>query len=272
MSWRKKKEVVVLTNLLAFATGLVFLLLSRHYFTTEALVTIFGLLGSYLTISIVVNLFHTSFIRPSEDEARDENLKKLLDQRINSILGNSAKYGFAGFIPEMDFKGLFNSLESGDTLWWLDTYCPGHGLWEDELRRAISRGALIHMLVLSPDSRYAEDRAREIGGTYTPQRFKNELGSFREALEIIRTELQAASGHVEIVEYTDRPGMPVYLVVKKDGGVYGYSSLFLGKPTGVAFPHMRWIMAEVGVVQQLLDYVQAKWRRNAKTVEASERG
>lgn len=262
MSLRNRKEVIILTNLLAFSIGLILLLLAQLYSTEEPWTTVAALLGSYLTVSVVVSLFHSAFLKPSEDETRREELKDLLDQRINSILGNSAKYGFSGFIPEMDFKMLFKSLESGDTLWWLDTYCPSHELWEDELRGAVSRGAEIKMLVLSPDSDYAVDRATEIGGTYTSDRFKNELKSFREALEIVKSELHSASGSIEIVEYADRPGMPIYLVVKGDGQVLGYSSFYLCKPTGVSFPHMKWTLAEFPVVQHLLVYVTAKWQRN----------
>ena len=262
MTWRKRKEVIVLTNLLAFLLGLLFLLLSDRYFTSEAFITVFGLLGAYLTVSVIVNLFHRSFLKPSEDEARKRELEYLLDERINAILGNSAKYGFSGFLGEMDYKSLFLSLEENDTLWWLDTYCPAHELWEDDLRCAISRGARIRMLLLSPETKYAVDRAGEIGGTYTAERFKKELRNFKEALEIIQRETVEKSGSLELVEYKDRPGMPVYLVCKSDGVLFGFSSLFLGKPTGVAFPHMKWTMSEYGVIQHLLDYVQKKWERN----------
>lgn len=270
MSWRNRKEVIILTSLLSFVIGLLLLLSSKLYLTTEPWETIARLLGAYLTISVVVNLFHRSFLKPSEDEARRKELETLLDQRINAILSNSTRYGFSGFIPEMDFKNLFRSLERKDTLWWLDTYCPSHELWEDELRCAISRGAQINMLVLSPDSNYAVDRANEIGGTYAPERFKKELSTFKESLEIIKAELKDASGSIEIVEYTDRPSMPAYIVVKRNGEIFGYSSLFLGKPTGVSFPHMKWIIAEASVVQLFLEYVQAKWNRNRSATDTRQ--
>ncbi len=117
-------------------------------------------------------------------------------------------------------------------------------------------------MVLSPKSKYAVDRAKEIGGTYTPAKFKSELKSFKESLEMIQKETETKPGALDIVEYLDRPGMPVYLVVKSNGTAFGFSSFFLGEPTGVAFPHMKWTMAEFSVVQPLLEYVEAKWKRN----------
>ena len=262
MIWRTRKEVVVLTNLLAFSLGVILLLLSKHYLASQPWKTASGLLGAYLTISIVVSLFHRSFLKPSEDEARKSELEVLLNERINEILGNSGKYGFSGFLPGMDYEGLFKKLEKGDTLWWLDTYCPGHELWENELRRALSRGANMRMLVLSAHSPYAVDRANEIGGTYTPERFKNELKSFIEALDIIKKETEQQPGKLEILEYTDRPGLPIYLVARNDTPIYAYSSLFLGKPTGVSFPHMKWTGAEWSVITLLKEYIEAKWERN----------
>lgn len=272
MSVKKNKVEIILTTLLAFSLGLILLLLSKHYLTddNEPWKTVFALLGAYLTISIVANLFHRWFLKPSEDETRKQELEILLDERINAILGNSVKYGFSGFLPEMNYKAMFDALENGDVLWWVDTYCPAHQLWESNIRNAISRGAEIKMLVLSANTDYAIDRANEIGGTYTPERFKKELKNFKEALEIIQKASETESGSLEITEYTDRPGMPVYLVAKKDGSILGYSSFYVGKPTGAGFPHMRWTTAEGGFVNELLEYVKAKWERNVLNSASSE--
>jgi hypothetical protein len=262
MKLMQRKEIVILTNLLAFTLGMIFLLLSKYYFKIAIWVTVFGLLGAYLTISVIVNLFHRAFLKPYEEDTRRKELQSLLDVRINDILGNSSKYGFAGFIPEMDFKGLFNDLNKDDELWWLDTYAPAHELWEDNLRGAIARGAHIRMLVLSPNSPNAVHRAKEIGGTYTPERFKNELKSFKEAMEIVENETEKTSGTLEIIEYGDLPSLPLYVVTRNREPLHAYSSLFLTKPTAVAFPHMKWCVGERSILKLLLQYVQDKWERN----------
>ncbi len=254
-----------MTLLLSFALGVIFLLLSRLYFSVdgEPWKTLFGLLGAYLTISVIVNILHRNFLKPSEDQSRLEELEELLDQRIDHMLGQSSLHGFAGFVAEMDFKGLFKKLDANDTLWWLDTYCPGYQLWQDELETAIKRGANINMLVLDPSSRYAVDRANELGDSYKPQRFKDELRAFIEALEIIQDNNQNAPGALEIVKYNERLGLPIYIIERHGKLHEAYNSFYLTRPTGVGFPHLKWHPSASGLIRDFKAYVQLKWDNNS---------
>ena len=120
----------------------------------------------------------------------------------------------------------------------------------------------IRILVMSPNSTYARDRANELGGTYTPERFENEIRSFKDGLEIILRETVNEPGKLEILEYKDRPGLPIYLVIGENTPDYAYSSFFLGKPTMVDFPHMKWTVAENSMISFFRDYIEKKWKRN----------
>lgn len=255
---------VVLTIALSFIFGLLLLLLSNNYFEAFIPKTISGLLGAYLTISVIVNLMHKWFLKPSEDLSKINEIESLIDNKIDNVLLNTSKYGFDGLIDEMDFRSLFDSIGKGDVLWWLDTFSPGHSAWENHMKQALIRGANINMLVLSPKaSLLIKNRAMELGGQYTEQRFLGDLQRFLDSMKHIRDETASAKGKLNIRLYDETLGIPIYVVTEKENAKYAYSSFYLCTPTAVSFPHIKWKSANQGGISTLSAYVLKKWERNA---------
>lgn len=257
---------VVLTIAFSFILGLLLLLLSKYYFETFIPKTISGLLGAYLTISVIVNLMHKWFLKPSEDLSKINDIETLIDNKIDNVLLNTTKYGFDGLIDEMDFRSLFDNLSKGDILWWLDTYAPGHSAWENNMKQALIRGANINMLILSPNaSLLIKSRAIELGGQFTEQRFLADLQRFLDTMTHIKDETESAKGKLDIRLYDETLGIPIYVVAEKGEPKYAYTSFYLCSPTAVSFPHIKWKSVNDGGITSLIAYILKKWERNADT-------
>lgn len=80
---------------------------------------------------------------------RREHDAQLLAVVRDSLIVRAGDYGLSGIV-HLDFATLFRRLESGDELWWLDTYCPDLGSpgVQDALEAAVRGGATIRMLVI----------------------------------------------------------------------------------------------------------------------------
>jgi hypothetical protein len=72
--------------------------------------------------------------------------------KLDRLLEGRERYGLVRFHNRMDFAALFEELEMGDKLFWLDTYCPGYQGFTDNLQEALQRGVHIQMLVIDPCS------------------------------------------------------------------------------------------------------------------------
>lgn len=170
----------------------------------------------------------------------------------------------------MNFSKLFDDLQKGDELWWLDTYAPSHKSWITHLREAIQRGARINMLVLDPNCQVTDYRADEIGDFYTRDAFKPELEIFlRDLLKCVQIKSQEG-GSLEIRIYSDLPCVPIYLICRQSKPFFGYTSFFLSSPTGVEFPHLKWKPGDNALLNHFYIYVQKKWDKNKDNTLLSE--
>ncbi|MDG1818383.1 MAG: hypothetical protein P8H31_00975 [Porticoccaceae bacterium] len=246
----------------SFVLGLLFLALSKLYFDDEILITITGLLGAYLTISVVVNILHKWILQPYVDLTQKKEIEGLISDKIDNLIENSRKYGFDGLVDQIDFQAIFDDLNENDTLWWLDTFSPGHTAWEDNIKQALKRGANINMLVLSPNADHLiKCRADEIGGQYTPERFKSEIERFIEYMEHIVFESSGEKGNLEIRLYDDLLAVPMYIVSTGNKARFAYSSFYLNSATAINFPHLKWKESGEAVIEMLFEYIQFKWNK-----------
>lgn len=186
----------------------------------------------------------------------------MLDRKIDQTIRKSVHYGLDGFVDSIEFDAIFDSLRLGDTLWWLDTYDPRHHAWLENLENAIRRGASAKFLVMKANCLLAEMRANELGDQFTVSRFRKDLAAFNESLSICRNNTRDSPGSIEIAEYDDLPCAPLYVIERDGAAVEGYSSLFLGKPTGIRFPHLRWRASEGHYLQHIHAYIVQKWERH----------
>lgn len=217
-------------------------------------------LGSFM---IVAGLY-TNSIRPffaNFERARERNeLLALFDSSLDRLANNVFRFGLTEIRTEMSFDALFDGLQHGDELWWLDTYAPNHTGWQTKLENALARGANVRMLVLDPSSAMGELRANELPKRFTPEVFHNELIVFLRDMTSIARE-SGRAGRMELRIYKDLLGCPIYMVRRGGTVQYVYSSMYLGVATGTGFPHLRWKpeMQDNDVTRYFVSYYSRKW-------------
>ncbi len=204
---------------------------------------ILHLFGAFLVIAIPIELLRECFFEEANLTSFVEQVDKLFDRKIDATLVNARNYGLDSIRDSMSFQVLFDGLRPGETLWWLDTFSPGQKQWIQNLEQALVRGTSVKMLVIDPVSPLCDMRAEEIGGYYKTPAFKAELEVFLMDMQACAVDCKSktgAAGVLEVVTYNDLLGVPCYVVTHDDRPLYGYSSVYLGRPTGVAFPHFVW--------------------------------
>ncbi|MEU8003228.1 hypothetical protein AB0B66_18885 [Catellatospora sp. NPDC049111] len=71
-------------------------------------------------------------------------------------------WGLSGFERSFNYAAVFDRLDNGDELLWLNNFCPDGIKYRDALVSAVQRGASVKMLVAEPDSVPSNLRALEI--------------------------------------------------------------------------------------------------------------
>jgi hypothetical protein len=265
-----RRKFIVFVLIFLFLVGLVLFIVSAAFVTCELWKTVLNIIGAFLAVSVATSFLYSVTLRPRDDAVRKEELRDLLDQKVEEIIEGRLVYGLDGFIQEMDYAQLFDDLNKGDELWWLDTYAPVYKAWIEHMGKAIDRGAKIKMLALDPRCQNADHRAEEIKGElYSPRRFKSELKNFIDNVSIYIKEKSGEEAAFLLRKYKDLPCIPIYLVCRENKPIYAYTSFFLGAPTGVEFPHMGWRSGERGLLNHFFDYIKNKWDRNGPSVGPS---
>jgi len=245
-----------------FLIGVLFVSVAHEMPTQTLPAALMELAGSFIVIAIPVELIREFFFSDIERQKNLRDIGTLFDGKISDLLVNAKKYGLDRLVDEIDFRKLFSQLEKGDTLWWLDTFAPSHKQWLDSVQSALDKDATVKMLILQPGCHSMAYRGTEIGGFFTPEKFERDLRAFLEDFKYCaETRQPTARGHLEIKIYDDSLGCPIYLVEKQGKPAFAYSSMYLVKPTGVAFPHFKWVDAEAPVLDILYKYIGEKFAR-----------
>ncbi len=259
---RERRRWAYVTSLISFLIGLVLL---AYYPDVEIASPKIGhvmkLAGSFLTVSVVISLLYSILIKPSDDATRKKELGELLDAKIEEIITAKGKYGLMGFVDHIDFPFLFKEMRPGQTLWWLDTFPVGAGMWINKLRSALEKGVNVNMLVLDPDSVNVLHRANELGEEFTPESFKADIQRFLSLLQNI--DQKDFRGKLEVRTYDELIGLPVYLISEDEQAMVAYSGFFLSQPTAVESPHLKWCAGENSILSNISTYIREKWSRNA---------
>lgn len=202
----------------------------------------------------------------------DERVRNLLRAEFRSevdrIIVGSARFGFAGFEDRLKFETLFQSLGDGDELMWLDTYCPAQPKFEQPLRAAVNRGAIVRMLAMDPSSKVLPFRALEIDEelevNYEPHMFAEEA---RRSLAGIVGCVEALvrdkpRGSISVRTYHDLPCLPMYLIARAGELSEGYTGFFLTRPT-YDEPHVRWTSSPESRLSSFHAYFERKWSQHS---------
>ena len=251
-------QVVTLVSVIIFLMGASLIIVS--FFVVEPWKTILSGVGGFLIISVLMPYAYEVTLKARDTEERIVELKRILDEKIDQSLSGSFRRGLVSFDAEINFTKLFNELNNGDVLWWLDTYAPDHKRFIEHLQEALNRGVIVNFMVLHPNSDNCRYRAGEIvDGIYDYDRFSAELRRFWEDVKSCKPPANSG-GKVNMCLYSDLPCIPMYLVSRAEHPIYAYTSFYLRKPTGYRFPHIRWEKGEM--LSHFYDYIKFKWERN----------
>ena len=225
--------------------------------------------GGFLIGTVVVSYAYELFMREEVEQRTVGLMDDVLSQRIDAIFPGANRFGFFGFAHAAS-RSVFDELEEGDELLWLDTYSPDVHLYRDALHRAVKRGARLRMLAIQPGCATLSMRAEEISTPgFDPSTFDERAQDFLEVLEGWEDQLQGAAGKLEIRTYNDLPGVPMYLHLKADRVLAGVTGFFLSEPSFDQV-HIKWKVAPGGVLEDLRTHFERKWQRGAEVVARAE--
>jgi hypothetical protein len=219
---------------------------------------ILSALGTFLMIGSIVNLTWRILFYPYFQRRENERVTDLYRSELSRLVPKVVVFGLTKIEERMDYGDLFESLQSDDELWWLDTYAPGHMHWRANLERAIARGTQIKMLVLEPDCAVAKLRADEIATDLFPrEKFHTELKQFHD--EMMQRASVSRNKSFQVAAYNTLLGCPLYLIVRNGRAIKAFSSLYLN-PASFDFPHFVWEQSEQPQFLDALEkYVRDKW-------------
>ncbi|HEY4362682.1 MAG TPA: hypothetical protein VGN17_17065 [Bryobacteraceae bacterium] len=205
-----------------------------------------GAIAAAVTGIIDHNLLFKNFesrIRESLQEARDmaEGLRRLGVQ-------NTYKPFF--------FSQIFAEAQKGESVRWLDTYCPLQNEFLSEVEAALARKVSIRMLVIQPNCANAKNRSLELADTPdTGKAFDASLRAFITKMESLADK---SGGRFQIRFYEDLPCVPMYLIDKNNHTRKGFFSIFLSDATAHC-THME--LSDGEWLQNMASYFDAKWER-----------
>jgi len=154
------------------------------------------------------------------------------------------------------FSRIFREANEGETVSWLDTYCPLQDVFLDELEAASSRGVHVRMLIIDPKSETSKFRSQEMASTLeTGKTYEGGLQNFILKMTALA---ERSGGTFEVRFYRDLPCVPMYLVGEAPSARKGYFSLFLVRPTA-SCQHLELLPGEW--LNNMAKYFEDKWDR-----------
>lgn len=216
-------------------------------------------IGYFLASAVTVHLIYLRCLQKQQTEFISEQMK-------NEILPNMVMHGLCGIKKfSLSFHVLEN-LKNGDTLYWLDTYCPNPDKLSKSLENAIIRGAKVMILSIKADCKNAVYRTEELSeesqrkGNVKPQIeiWQNCLRNISESLK----QNKETKGSLEVLLYEDLLGMPLYIQIRNGQPIHGYSGFYVNNSAS-DFIYLEWKPSSSnGMIRDLANYFDGKWKRN----------
>ena len=188
-----------------------------------------------------------------------------LEARINrdfreaaGVAASLTGLGVERAYPKFDFGTIFREARKGETVSWLDTYCPRQNEFVDDVVNALKRGVQIRMLIIDPTCANSRFRNEELESTVDTG------GGWTSGLDTFISKMKAIAGRgygsFEIRYYSDLPCVPVYLLGKAPIARKAYFSIFLVRATA-GCQHLELRKGEW--LSDMAKYFEAKWARQA---------
>jgi hypothetical protein len=258
-----KRNKLLFPILAIFGCSFLFLLADYflHRFPERSIVFESIKAFSLAAIPALIIVVYDHYVTIKEVGAEVTNqIESSMTRVMEQFVSGSAKAGLVAFHNRMDFSKLFEELERDDELLWLDTYCPRHTEFVDQIRPALERGAKLRMLIIDTQCQNAKFRADEIGGLYKAENFIKEIEVFTDRMNSICSNNGSLQSSWKIYTYDDLPCIPMYIITRNGIPYRGYSSFFLTKPSAY-FVHFEWAPTPDGVLMSMHEYFEQKFKR-----------
>lgn len=217
-------------------------------------------IGSFFVGTVVVGYAYQYFLSDEIEDRTVAKLDEVLERRIDRVLPDAARYGFAG-VARGAPRNVFDGLRDDDELLWLDTYSPDLMLFGPKIREAVKAGASLRMLVIDPTADTARLRAAEIVEPgYDANAFLKATNDFLDYLASAASDLAAVPGTLTVRRYDDLPGIPMYLRLRDGVLVKGITGFFLSDPSFDA-AHLCWTNVHGGLLASFHSYFENKWEQ-----------
>jgi hypothetical protein len=193
----------------------------------------------------------------------DERLRNSI-REATGISRSLTDIGIRSAYQRFDFSTIFHEARRGDTVSWLDTYCPRQNEFVDELSNALKRGVNVRMLIIDPACDNARFRDAELEGTIDTG------GGWTGGLQVFIAKMNAIArrrqGNFEIRSYSDLPCVPMYLIGKPPAARKGYFSIFLTRATA----HCAHVELRKGEwLDDMAAYFEKKWDRQGAATSST---
>jgi hypothetical protein len=157
---------------------------------------------------------------------------------------------------KFDFGQIFKEAKRGETVSWLDTYCPRQNEFIDDVVAALRRGVKVRMLIIDPDCDNSRFRNQELESTVDTG------GGWVGGLEAFTSKMTAVAergyGKFDIRYYRDLPCVPMYLVGRAPSARKAYFSIFLVRATA-GCQHVE--LTRGDWLADMAKYFEQKWNR-----------
>lgn len=221
-------------------------------------------IGIFISASVFVHLLYFLFIKKEEIKSIQDLKIQFRDETriaMESVVHGINKWGLVRFHDKINYSNLFEQLQDGDELLWLDTYCPHiHGS-SSSIKQALQRGAKIKMLVIDPGNEAVRWRAQEIADPYyaKEENFRNDVRRF---IQFIESQKLPDRQSLQYRTYGDLPGQPLYIIIKNNGSLKVYSSFYIGVASA-DLVHIEWTSGaeDGGLAKYYCEYFRRKWER-----------
>jgi hypothetical protein len=216
--------------------------------------------GLFISAVVAVHFIYELLVKRDDQAELRREVAGAVATTISAVMPAFEKWGFQGFQDDLKFAEVFDHLEDGDELLWLDTYAPSRDVVINGLTSALARGVKIRMLAIAPDSATAKMRAAEINQPgFSEKTFLGDLSSFINELHDL-AKAQDKKGLFELRLYQDLPCVPMYIHRRGDIPYRGFTGYFLSNASE-RFAHIRWTFADRGMLSYFSEYFDDKWER-----------
>lgn len=220
--------------------------------------------GLFLAAVVAVHFIYELLVKKHERASALHEVTQAVNATVDALFPAFRHWGFYGFSNALELTEIFKQLEKGDELLWLDTYAPSRHVISPQIVEAVTKGAHVKMLALSPDSAVARMRAGEISlAGFSEKQFIGDLSLF---IETMRDSTKGIdNGTFELRLYADLPCVPMYIHRRNKVPLRGLTGYFLGMPSEHS-AHILWTFAPGGMLESFTSYFDCKWNNAGQVV------